>query len=91
MLSLLWRDAYGDKNMERVHIRPYRIGVLNAGVSIEKDVVSKLFDPFYGEGKAQIRKNGRSGLGLTIVKKPLGLIKFLRLHIIRLLDKAFSP
>jgi two-component system sensor histidine kinase VanS len=49
----------------------YRICVLNKGAVIEKEILSKLFDPFYRIDKARSRKDGRSGLGLTIVQKTL--------------------
>ena len=49
----------------------YRLCVLNAGVRIDDAVLPKLFDPFYRVDKARIRKDGRSGLGLTIVQKAL--------------------
>jgi len=52
----------------------YRISVLNKGVTIEKGLLSKLFDPFYRMDKARNRKNGRTGLGLTIVQKTLGVM-----------------
>jgi len=43
----------------------------NTGAYIEKENLSKLFDPFYRVDKARNRKDGRSGLGLTIVRKTL--------------------
>jgi two-component system sensor histidine kinase VanS len=49
----------------------YRVCVLNTGTHIEKEALTKLFDPFYRADKARTRKDGRSGLGLTIVKKTL--------------------
>jgi two-component system sensor histidine kinase VanS len=48
-----------------------RLCVLNTGARIVNDVLPKLFDPFYRMDKARSRKNGHSGLGLTIVKKTL--------------------
>jgi two-component system sensor histidine kinase VanS len=49
----------------------YRLCVLNTGVRIDEAILPKLFDPFYRMDKARSRKNGRSGLGLTIVRKTL--------------------
>ncbi len=49
----------------------YRLSVLNTGARIDDAVLPKLFDPFYRMDKARSRKNGRSGLGLTIVRKTL--------------------
>ena len=48
-----------------------RVCILNTGVYLEEDVLSKLFDPFYRVDKVRNRKSGRSGLGLTIVRKTL--------------------
>jgi two-component system sensor histidine kinase VanS len=47
-----------------------RLCVLNTG-AIDGAVLPKLFDPFYRVDKARSRKSGRSGLGLTIVRKTL--------------------
>jgi len=52
-------------------IDQYRICILNTGAHIEDENLSKLFDPFYRIDKARTRKDGRSGLGLTIVRKTL--------------------
>jgi len=49
----------------------YRFCVLNAGTLIDKNILPKLFDPFYRVDKARSRKDNRSGLGLTIVQKTL--------------------
>jgi two-component system sensor histidine kinase VanS len=58
----IWSEPVADQ---------YRVCVLNIGVTIKKDVLSKLFDPFYRVDKARSQKSGRSGLGLTIVQKTL--------------------
>ncbi len=58
----IWGEVVSDK---------YRLCVLNTGVKIPDDVLPKLFDPFYRIDKARSRKNGHSGLGLTIVQKTL--------------------
>ena len=58
----IWTEAVADQ---------YRLCVLNAGVKIDNAVLPKLFDPFYRVDKARSRKDGRSGLGLTIVQKAL--------------------
>lgn len=49
----------------------YRLCILNTGARIDDEILPKLFDPFYRVDKARSRKGGRSGLGLTIVKKTL--------------------
>lgn len=48
-----------------------RLCVLNEGARIEEAMLPKLFDPFYRTDEARGAKNGRSGLGLTIVAKTL--------------------
>jgi two-component system sensor histidine kinase VanS len=48
-----------------------RLSVLNKGVSINEETLSKIFEPFYREDKARSSGQGRSGLGLAIVKKTL--------------------
>lgn len=49
----------------------YRLYVLNTGIRIDDTVLPKLFDPFYRTDTARTCKSGRSGLGLTIVRKTL--------------------
>jgi two-component system sensor histidine kinase VanS len=58
----IWSEPMADQ---------YRICVLNTGAYIDEETLSKLFDPFYRIDKARNRKDGRSGLGLTIVRKTL--------------------
>lgn len=58
----MWSEPVADQ---------YRLCVLNTGARIDGAVLPKLFDPFYRVDKARSRKNGRSGLGLTIVRKTL--------------------
>lgn len=38
-------------------------------------MITKLFEPFYRADEARNREQGRSGLGLTIVKKTMELMK----------------
>jgi len=47
------------------------LNILNTGVFIDKQIMSKLFEPFFRADKARSSGNGHSGLGLTIVKKLL--------------------
>ncbi|MDR2793344.1 MAG: HAMP domain-containing histidine kinase [Treponema sp.] len=47
----------------------FRLSVLNAHARIDADM--RLFDPFYRGDQTGNRRTGRSGLGLTIVKKAL--------------------
>lgn len=64
----------------RIHIytqdmkKCVRLCVFNNGVRIQEEMLAKLFEPFYREDKARSRSQGRSGLGLTIVKKALDLM-----------------
>jgi len=58
----IWSEGIADQ---------YRLCVLNTGVFIDESKLSKLFDPFYRVDKARTHKDGRSGLGLTIVRKTL--------------------
>ena len=58
----IWTEPVADQ---------YRLCILNTGAKIEDAVLPKLFDPFYRVDKARNRKDGRSGLGLTIVQKTL--------------------
>jgi two-component system sensor histidine kinase VanS len=48
-----------------------RVSVLNTGAYIPEESLSRLFEPFYRPDPARSRNRGRSGLGLTIVKKSL--------------------
>ncbi|WP_333649355.1 sensor histidine kinase [Lacrimispora sp.] len=49
----------------------FRLCILNTGARIDDGVLPKLFDPFYRTDRARKREGGRSGLGLTIVRKTL--------------------
>jgi two-component system sensor histidine kinase VanS len=51
--------------------RCIRLHILNKGAQIPKDLLSRLFEPFYRLDPARNRNSARSGLGLTIVKKSL--------------------
>jgi two-component system sensor histidine kinase VanS len=62
----IWTEPVADQ---------YRLCVLNSGAKINDAVLPKLFDPFYRVDKARNRKDGRSGLGLTIVQKTLEAMK----------------
>jgi two-component system sensor histidine kinase VanS len=52
----------------------YRLSVLNTDARIDDDLLPRLFDPFFRADKARSRKDGRSGLGLTIVSKTLKVL-----------------
>ena len=50
-----------------------RMCIKNTG-HIDEDSLPRLFSPFFRMDKARSRKNGQTGLGLTIVKKTLDLM-----------------
>jgi two-component system, OmpR family, sensor histidine kinase VanS len=60
---------------ESIDGRTVRLCILNMGSSIQSDVLPKLFEPFYRPDAARNRGSGRSGLGLTIVRKALEYMK----------------
>jgi two-component system sensor histidine kinase VanS len=48
-----------------------RLNIFNPKARIEEESPSRLFEPFYRRDQARNREAGRSGLGLTIVKRAL--------------------
>jgi len=48
--------------------------VWNEGAKIPKNIISNIYEPFYRADEARTTGEGRSGLGLTIVKKALDLM-----------------
>lgn len=59
----------------QIYTKGEELCVLNTGVKIPDSELKKLFDPFYRVDKARSRKDGRSGLGLTIVQKTLDTMR----------------
>ena len=51
-----------------------RLNISNSGAHICMDDMDKLFEAFYREDASRNISGGRSGLGLTIVKKALDLM-----------------
>jgi two-component system sensor histidine kinase VanS len=53
----------------------FTLCLLNTGVTIDKEIMGKLFEPFFRADKARSSNSARSGLGLTIVKKLLDVME----------------
>lgn len=51
------------------------LSVRNTNAAIDDEIKERLFDPFFRADKARSRGEGRSGLGLTIVKKNLDILE----------------
>ena len=51
-----------------------RLTIWNGGAEISESIISKIYEPFYRADEARTPGEGRSGLGLTIVKKTLDLM-----------------
>ena len=51
-----------------------RLTVWNGGTEIPENILSNIYEPFYRADEARTSGEGRSGLGLTIVKKALDLM-----------------
>ncbi|QOX63361.1 HAMP domain-containing histidine kinase [Anoxybacterium hadale] len=52
-----------------------RVIVKNTNAAIDDEIKQRLFDPFFRADKARSRGEGRSGLGLTIVKRILDTLE----------------
>lgn len=50
------------------------VSIWNSGTQIPNELLPKLFEPFYRADEARTSGEGRSGLGLVIVKKALDLM-----------------
>ena len=53
----------------------FTLCLLNTGVTIDKEIMGKLFEPFFRADQARSSNSGRNGLGLTIVKKLLDVME----------------
>jgi two-component system sensor histidine kinase VanS len=69
----IWGENAGNKTLKGVPT--VRLCVLNTNACIDDGIISKLFEPFYRIDKARSRNQGRSGLGLTIVKRTLDILE----------------
>lgn len=58
-----------------IHIKNYLenskviIEITDTGIGIPKEMISKIFEPFYTVDKNRARENGGAGLGLSLAKK----------------------
>ena len=75
--NIIMNAVQNSPNRENINIwskenkETVTLNILNTGVFIDKQIMSKLFEPFFRADKARSSGNGHSGLGLTIVKKLL--------------------
>jgi two-component system sensor histidine kinase VanS len=67
----IWSERVYEVAATDDKLQKIRFYVLNTSTNIEEEMLSKLFEPFYRADKSRSRSQGRSGLGLTIVKKAL--------------------
>ena len=58
----IWAENKGDDIL---------FSISNTGEQIDKEILPKLFEPFFRADQARSRSSGHSGLGLTIVKRIL--------------------
>ena len=58
----IWTENKGDDIL---------FSISNTGEQIDKEILPKLFEPFFRADQARSRSSGHSGLGLTIVKRIL--------------------
>jgi signal transduction histidine kinase len=52
-----------------IHNNHVFIEIIDTGIGIPKEAVTKIFDPFYTVDKNRSREYGGAGLGLSIAKK----------------------
>lgn len=79
--NLLMNAVQNTPNKGEIRIRSevqseriVRLSIINTQTNINEELLSKIFEPFYRLDQSRTQK-GRSGLGLTIVKKALDAMK----------------
>ena len=60
---------------EKLKNKKYRISIIDKGIGIPKQDINRVTEDFYMVDKSRSRKNGGSGIGLSLVKKILLLHK----------------
>ena len=56
---------------EKLKNKKYRISIIDKGIGIPKQDINRVTEDFYMVDKSRSRKNGGSGIGLSLVKKIL--------------------
>jgi len=78
--NVLLNAAQNSPNGVEIHIAAHEeigfisVTVWNENAEISENILSKIYEPFYRADEARTTGEGRSGLGLTIVKKALDLM-----------------
>jgi two-component system sensor histidine kinase VanS len=81
LINIIQNAAQNSPQGAKIHITANRTGegcilsIENSGTFISEENLPKMFEPLYVENEARSRQNGRNGLGLTIVKRILDLMK----------------
>jgi len=76
LLNAAQNSPYGAEIRVTANEKPglVRLTVWNRDAEIPENIISKIYEPFYRADEARTSNEGRSGLGLTIVKKALDLM-----------------
>jgi len=78
--NILSNAAQNSPKFAEIHITAKKdenmiyMAIWNGGTEIPRNIMSNIYEPFYRADEARTSGEGRSGLGLTIVKKALDLM-----------------